>query len=155
MSGFFDSLSEQQTLSLGRRLGGLLSPGDIVGIRGELGAGKTVLVRGICEGLGLRQRTRSPSFTFMNRYRGPVDVYHIDLYRVGSPGDLATLGWEEAVCGDSIALIEWAERLGPLLPEASIEIDITVTGEETRRIQFTVHNQKHRKMIDEVIARCA
>jgi tRNA threonylcarbamoyladenosine biosynthesis protein TsaE len=81
VGSFFDSAGEEQTLDLGKRLGNGLSPGDIVAIRGELGAGKTVLVRGICEGLGLTQRTRSPSFTFMNRYRGPIDVYHIDLYR--------------------------------------------------------------------------
>ncbi len=153
MGSFFDSEDEEQTLELGRRLGRCLSPGDIVAVRGELGAGKTVLVRGICEGLGLTQRTRSPSFTFVNRYRGPIDVYHIDLYRVESLDDLATLGWEEAVRNDSVALIEWAERLGPLLPDASIEIDITVTGEDTRRMKFTLHSEKHAEMIDEVLGR--
>jgi tRNA threonylcarbamoyladenosine biosynthesis protein TsaE len=149
---FCDSEGEEHTLALGRRLGAALSGGDIVAIKGELGAGKTVLVRGICEGLGLKQRTRSPSYTFMNRYRGPVDVYHIDLYRVGSLEDLATLGWEEAVRDDSVALIEWAERLGPLLPEASMEVHIAVTGEEARRIRFTPHTDEHAKVIDEILA---
>ncbi|KPJ61621.1 MAG: hypothetical protein AMJ46_00540 [Latescibacteria bacterium DG_63] len=152
MGRFFESGSEKETLALGRRLGGLLSRGDIVGIRGELGAGKTVLVRGICDGLGIRQRTRSPSFTFMNRYRGPVDVYHIDLYRVGDPGDLATLGWEEALRADSVTLIEWADRLGSLLPESSIQIDMEVTGEQTRRIQFTTQTDNHAAMIEKLLA---
>jgi tRNA threonylcarbamoyladenosine biosynthesis protein TsaE len=150
---FFDSSSEEETWHLGRRLGRLLSTGDVVAIRGELGAGKTVLVRGICDGVGTRQRTRSPSFTFMSRYRGTINVYHLDLYRVEGPGDLDTLGWEEVVAGDSIVLIEWADRLGALLPEGSIEIDIEMTGEETRRVRFTASTERHSSIVERVLAR--
>ena len=150
----FDSESEEQTLSLGRKLGGFLSRGDVVGIKGELGAGKSVLVRGICEGLGIKQRTRSPSFTFMNRYRGPVDVYHIDLYRIGGPGDLATLGWEEVVYGEAITLIEWAEKLAPFLPPVSIEVDIEVTGEETREIRLAAVAKRQKSIIEDVLMSC-
>ncbi|UCF79647.1 MAG: tRNA (adenosine(37)-N6)-threonylcarbamoyltransferase complex ATPase subunit type 1 TsaE [Candidatus Eiseniibacteriota bacterium] len=151
MEGVFESESEEQTLAFGRRLGSLLVRGDVVGIRGELGAGKSVVVRGICEGLGIRQRTRSPSFTFVNRYGGPVDVYHVDLYRVAETADLATLGWEDAVYSDAVTLIEWAEKLGALMPQASIRIDIDVTGEESRRIRLSSPGKNHEDIVRKVL----
>jgi len=151
LQAVFNSESEGQTLGLGRRIGSNLVRGDVVAIRGELGAGKSVIVRGICEGLGMTQRTRSPSFTFMNRYRGPVDVYHLDLYRIEHMGELATLGWEEVIYSDAITLIEWAEKLETLLPPASFEINIEVTGEETRRITLKTNVERHERIIEEIL----
>jgi tRNA threonylcarbamoyladenosine biosynthesis protein TsaE len=147
----FDSESEEQTLSLGSKIGRNLSRGDVVAISGELGAGKSVVARGICQGLGIVQRTRSPSFTFMNRYRGPVDVYHIDLYRIERTGELATLGWEEILCSDAITVIEWADKLGPSLPPASLEIIIEITGEETRRIVLKANAERHEQIIGDIL----
>ncbi|MFH0777557.1 MAG: tRNA (adenosine(37)-N6)-threonylcarbamoyltransferase complex ATPase subunit type 1 TsaE [Candidatus Eisenbacteria bacterium] len=143
--------SEEETLRIGREIGGFLSAGDVVAIRGELGAGKSVLVRGVCEGLGVRQRTRSPSFTFMIRYRGPVDVYHIDLYRVEAAGDLATLGWEEAVYGEAVTVIEWAEKLQSFLPPASVQIGIEVTGEESRNVEVEASDDRHGGLIEKLV----
>ncbi|MCX5801645.1 MAG: tRNA (adenosine(37)-N6)-threonylcarbamoyltransferase complex ATPase subunit type 1 TsaE [Candidatus Eisenbacteria bacterium] len=151
MQAVVDSGSEEQTLSLGKKIGRSLVRGDVVGIRGELGAGKSVIVRGICEGLGIAQRTRSPSFTFMNRYRGPVDVYHIDLYRIERMGELATLGWEEVLYSDSITLIEWADKFGPLLPPASLDISIEMTGEETRRITLKASAERHERIVEDIL----
>jgi len=151
LQAVFDSESEEQTLSLGKRVGRGLGRGDVVAIKGELGAGKSVIVRGICEGLGMVQRTRSPSFTFMNRYRGPIDVYHIDLYRIEHAGELATLGWEEMLYSDSITLIEWADKLGSFLPPASLDISIEITGEETRRISLTANVGRHERIIEDIL----
>lgn len=151
MQAVFDSESEEQTLSLGKRVGRGLGRGDVVAIKGELGAGKSVIVRGICEGLGMVQRTRSPSFTFMNRYRGPIDVYHIDLYRIEREGELATLGWEEMLYSDSITLIEWADKLGSFLSRASLDISIEITGEETRRISLTANVGRHERIIEDIL----
>jgi len=151
LQAVFNSESEEQTLGLGRRIGSSLVRGDVVAIRGELGAGKSVIVRGICEGLGTTQRTRSPSFTFMNRYRGPIDVYHLDLYRIECMGELATLGWEEVIYSDAITLIEWAEKLGTFLPRASFEISIEVTGEEKRRITLKTNVERHERIIEDLL----
>jgi len=151
LQAVFDSESEEQTLSLGKRVGRGLGRGDVVAIKGELGAGKSVIVRGICEGLGMVQRTRSPSFTFMNRYRGPIDVYHIDLYRIEREGELATLGWEEMLYSDSITLIEWADKLGSFLSRASLDISIEITGEETRRISLTANVGRHERIIEDIL----
>jgi tRNA threonylcarbamoyladenosine biosynthesis protein TsaE len=151
LQALFDSKNEEQTLSLGRKIGRNLSRGDVVAIKGELGAGKSVIVRGICQGLGISQRTRSPSFTFMNRYRGPVDVYHVDLYRIERTGELATLGWEDVLYSDSITIIEWADKLQSFLPSASLEISIEITGDETRRIALKANAERHEGIIEDIL----
>jgi len=139
--------SEEETLSLGRRLGGVLERGDVVAIKGELGAGKTVLVRGVCEGLGVRQRTRSPSFAFVNHYRGPVDVYHVDLYRVETAGELGTLGLEDLFFSNSVTLIEWAEKGAQLLPAWALDVTLEVTGEDERRIVLRGGTERQKEML--------
>jgi tRNA threonylcarbamoyladenosine biosynthesis protein TsaE len=151
LQAVIDSENEDQTLSLGKKIGHSLSRGDVVAIKGELGAGKSVIARGICEGLGMLQRTRSPSFTFMNRYRGPIDVYHIDLYRIERMGELATLGWEDVLYSDAITVIEWADKLGFLLPPASLEISIEITGEETRRISLKANAERHEGIVEDIL----
>jgi tRNA threonylcarbamoyladenosine biosynthesis protein TsaE len=148
----FLSGSEEETASLGRRIGRLLAAGDVVGMTGELGAGKSILARAICEGLGIRQRTRSPSFAFVNRYRGPVEVFHVDLYRVEGPGDLATLGLDEMLFGRGVTLIEWAEKLGRTLPEDALEILIESVGEDERRITLKGRGAGGRKLVAELSA---
>jgi tRNA threonylcarbamoyladenosine biosynthesis protein TsaE len=139
--------SEEETLSLGRRLGGVLERGDVVAIKGELGAGKSVLVRGVCEGLGVRQRTRSPSFAFVNHYRGPVDVYHVDLYRVEAASELGTLGLEELFFSNSVTLIEWAEKGAQLLPAWALDVTLEVTGEHERRIVLAGETERQKEML--------
>ncbi len=143
----FVSGSEEETASLGRKVGRLLAAGDVVAMTGELGAGKSVLARGICEGLGIKQRTRSPSFAFVNRYRGPVEVFHVDLYRVRGPGDLATLGLDDILSGRNVTLIEWAEKLGRTLPEATLEVLIEAAGEDERRITVRGGSETGRKLV--------
>ncbi len=148
----FVSGSEEETASLGRRIGRLLAAGDVVAMTGELGAGKSVLARGICQGLGIKHRTRSPSFAFINRYRGPVDVFHVDLYRVEGTGDLATLGLEEILFGSNVTLIEWAEKLEPALSQAALQIRIEASGEDERRIVVRGVGEAGRKLVKDLSA---
>ncbi len=109
----FECQSPQETFELGVQFGKHLAPGDIVLLYGDLGAGKTTLVQGICRGLGLSPElpVRSPTFTLINEHEANHPIYHIDLYRLESMADIENLGLEEYLFGDGITLIEWAEKL--------------------------------------------
>jgi len=126
------------TVALGRRLAKRLGPGDCVALIGGLGAGKTVLVRGIAAGLGLADErwVSSPTFVLAHEYPADVPVHHLDLYRLSSPqAELAGLGIEEMLA-DGVVLIEWADRAGSALPRRRWQIDIEITARTGRR--FTV-----------------
>ena len=123
------------TLALGRKLAEGLRRGDCVALAGSLGAGKTVLVRGIAAGLGLRdpRLVSSPTFVLVHEYPARVRVYHLDLYRMASPAaELAELGLDEML-EEGVVLIEWADRAGGALPVPRWEIDIEIVGERRRR----------------------
>src|SRR3972149_11403002 len=104
--------SADETEALGRTLGTLIAPGDVVALSGELGAGKTVLVRGIVPGAGSLAHVASPTFTLIREYAGPVPLFHADLYRLDTPAQLIDLGLEEFFDRGGIVVIEWAERGG-------------------------------------------
>jgi tRNA threonylcarbamoyladenosine biosynthesis protein TsaE len=128
--------SAQETRELARRFAGRLRRGEIVTLQGELGTGKTVFVKGICEAFGAHDRVSSPSFVILNRYDGKdtngneLLIYHLDLYRVRSLDEIYDLGYEEFFYGDGITLIEWAEQLGDLLPmrRYDVHLDYGMTG---------------------------
>ncbi|MCK4547442.1 MAG: tRNA (adenosine(37)-N6)-threonylcarbamoyltransferase complex ATPase subunit type 1 TsaE [Candidatus Eisenbacteria sp.] len=113
-----------------------LQGGDVVGLSGDLGSGKTCLARGICRGLGVEDRVTSPSFLTVNEYRGRLRVFHIDLYRVGRVTDLRTDGYDEMIFGSGVALIEWSEKIAGVLPEDRLDISIEITGRQSRRLIF-------------------
>jgi tRNA threonylcarbamoyladenosine biosynthesis protein TsaE len=113
------SASEQETFEMGRAFGATLSAPVLVLLHGELGSGKTVFIRGICDALGVpRRMVRSPSFTLINHYTGRAKVVHVDLYRLHGEADLASIGMEEILESAAVVLVEWAERLGETPPEA-------------------------------------
>ena len=143
---FFDSPCEECSLLLGRAIGELLEPGDILALRGELGAGKTLFARGIARGLGVSPEIRvtSPTFTIINEYTARLRLYHLDLYRISGPEDLETLPWEESLFGNGAAIIEWPERLGRLLPAERWDIGFTISGEESREIRLRGLGGKNR-----------
>ena len=127
--------SEAQTRALAEALARSLRAGDVVLLFGDLGMGKTVFARGLARGLGVAEaHVRSPSFTLVNRYDGRETVYHVDLYRIDRPGDLEELGLEEILGGDGVAVVEWAERLGPYRPERAIAVRLTDRGGNEREI---------------------
>lgn len=145
------SPNEFYTFELGRFIGSQLLPGDILALWGELGAGKTLITRGIARGLGIPSSTpvTSPTYTFINEYDGRVHLYHLDLYRLTSSDELETLPWGEALYGGGVAVIEWPERLGDHLPEERWDIRIAPTGDETRRISILAHGEKERSRLDQ------
>jgi tRNA threonylcarbamoyladenosine biosynthesis protein TsaE len=124
------------TVELGRFLGERAEAGDVVALRGDLGAGKTVLARGVARGLGVPEPVpvTSPTFTLINEYEARLRLYHIDLYRLGEPDELETLPWREALFGEGVAVIEWPERMEERLPEERLEIVLEIAGDDERRI---------------------
>src|SRR5262245_53103122 len=120
---------------LGRRLGALLFPGAVVALIGQLGAGKTHLVRAIAEGAGVRDLgiVTSPTFVRLQEYHGRMPIYHFDAYRLPSAAAFDDLGAQELFESDGICLIEWADRVAPSLPHDHLRVELTVTGETSRR----------------------
>lgn len=131
---------EAATVALAGRLAPLLRPGDVVTLRGDLGAGKTALARAIIRHLAgdPAEEVPSPTFTLVQTYEHlSPPVWHFDLYRLSDPGEVVELGWEEARA--ACALVEWPERLGPLLPRDRLEVEMTLDGPEARRAVLTGH----------------
>jgi len=131
------SQSPEETAAAGERLGRTLGPSDVVGLIGELGAGKTCFVQGLTHGLGVTARATSPTFVLVNEYRGRLPVHHVDAYRTTTVTELTDLGLEEMLDGDGVTVIEWAEKARPLLPSRTIYVRIDGVGDEPRMITIT------------------
>lgn len=133
----FETRSEEETLALGRTLGGLLPQHALVLLIGDLGAGKTTLAKGIADGRGAARAedVSSPTFTLIHEYGDPVSVYHLDLYRLDTPEEARRLGVEDIYDAPALVLVEWGERFPSLLPEKRIEIRIRLAGEHSREIE--------------------
>ena len=128
------SLAPAETQAIGERLGASLGPGAVVACTGELGAGKTCFLQGLARGLGVTGPVTSPTFVLVNQYRGRLPVYHLDAYRTGSLTELVDLGLEEMLHGDGVTVIEWADKLLPLLPARTIRVHLAGLGDEPREI---------------------
>ncbi|MCX5913337.1 MAG: tRNA (adenosine(37)-N6)-threonylcarbamoyltransferase complex ATPase subunit type 1 TsaE [Deltaproteobacteria bacterium] len=124
-----------ETIRLGKSLGELLRPGDVVALIGDLGAGKTTLAKGIATGAGVEDESEvtSPSFVLVNEYQGRFPIYHADLYRLQEAREVEDLGWEEFIFGEGISLLEWAEKIPGILPEERIEVRIFWIGPAERK----------------------
>lgn len=133
------SKSDKQTEEIGQKLAKSLKGGDIVALYGDLGAGKTVFVKGIARGLGIKKRILSPTFVFIRSYplTSGKQLYHVDLYRGQSRQDFEALGLSEIFSKNNIVVIEWAEKLKDTLPKNRIDIHIKKEGEKIRRINIT------------------
>lgn len=111
-----------------------LKAGDVLALEGDLGAGKTVFAKGLAEGLGIQATIDSPTFTIVKEYQGRIPFYHLDVYRLESADE--ALGFEEYLYGDGVCLIEWASRISDWLPDDSIDIRLTVLGDDRRQIDL-------------------
>jgi tRNA threonylcarbamoyladenosine biosynthesis protein TsaE len=132
--------SAEETIAFGRKLAAEFSPPLLVLLRGDLGAGKTTLAKGIAEGLhaASAQDVTSPTFTLIHEYRGPRStLYHIDLYRIDTQRELETLGLDDLVAENSILLIEWGEKFPRLQRDRDLEIALERVGENGRSIQLS------------------
>ena len=116
--------SEDETVQLGRKFARILNSGSIVALIGDLSAGKTTFIKGICDELGVEEDVGSPTFTLINEYNGELPVYHIDCYREQNVRGWIDIGIEEYLYGSGITLIEWAEMLENLLPAETIRVEI-------------------------------
>ncbi|ABZ84287.1 conserved hypothetical protein [Heliomicrobium modesticaldum Ice1] len=121
---------ESATEELGRWLAERVRPGDILLLYGDLGAGKTTLVRGLARRLGYAGRVTSPTFTLVHEYEGDLPIYHFDLYRLDEPDQVWEIGWADYLRGEGVLCIEWPERLGGLMPDEALTIRLSHPGEE-------------------------
>jgi tRNA threonylcarbamoyladenosine biosynthesis protein TsaE len=136
----FTTSSAEATIALGRKLARSLKPPKLILLRGDLGAGKTTMAKGIAEGFqaASQEEVTSPTFTLVHEYRGPeATLYHIDLYRVDTERQLDTLGLDDLIAANSILLIEWGEKFPRFIRERDLEISLDSLGENERHIRVS------------------
>lgn len=133
----FVSKSESETVGIGRDFAGRLGPGSFVALYGDLGAGKTQFVKGICSALDVNEIVNSPTFTIVNEYHGTLPVFHIDLYRMKNIEEILGIGFDEYLEAGGICLVEWAEKLDGIIPEERFEVRMSVVDDTTREISVT------------------
>ena len=147
-----DLPSPQKTQALGRVLGRIAEPADIITLEGDLGAGKTALTQAI--GLGLEVDPQiyitSPTFSLMQEYQGRLMLYHMDLYRLAGEDDIENLGFSEYLYGNGLTVIEWPERLGSLMPKERLHVRLLVTGENSRTAQLTPYGSLWQKKVADI-----
>lgn len=142
---------EEQTYWIGEALGRLLEAGDLVCLYGDLGTGKTSLAYGIALGLDVEEEyVPSPTFTFVNEYRGRVPFYHMDLYRLKDSRELEGIGFDEYIDSDGVTVIEWAERAEEALPEERLNIYISFVSADSREIGFMAEGERYQMLLAEL-----
>jgi len=131
------TLSPARTKALGRLMGRMLRAGDVIAISGELGTGKTVLIKGIAAGLGIDERNvTSPTFILMNEYAGRMPVYHFDAYRIVRAAEIEELGADDYFFGNGVSLIEWADRVAGSLPADRLDVTAGHVNESRRLFEM-------------------
>jgi len=147
------SHSAAQTRRFGARLGMLLRPGDVVGLEGDLGTGKTSLVQGVGQGMGVAEPITSPTFTLVAEYRPPPPapvLYHVDVYRLDdAPQEALAFGLDDYLGGDGVCIIEWAERVESLLPPERLWLRFRHLGESKRGILLYASGDRYRALLRE------
>jgi len=126
--------SQEETFDVGYELGKKAKKGDIFGLIGDLGTGKTILAKGIAKGLGINEEITSPTFTLLEVYEAAIPLYHFDLYRISDDSELENLFFEEYWYDDGVSVIEWAERAMKRLPNDIFIIRLEYTGKNRRKI---------------------
>ena len=144
--------SASETIRVGKGIGSRLRSGDVVALVGELGAGKTQLIKGLAAGVGMRNSTyiSSPSFTLINEYPGKIPFYHIDLFRLEREKEAEELGLEDYFQGGGITAIEWADKIPSLLPKEMLFIHIAYAGKNTRSIEIIGKGKRFEDLIDQM-----
>lgn len=144
----FHSRSPSQTIRIGKQLGRLLQRGDVVALAGDLGTGKTQLIKGLAQGIGVKKSAyvSSPSFTLINEYPGRITLYHMDLYRM-EEAEAKELGLEEYFQGEGVSAVEWADRIPSLLPAQLLWIHFFYTGKQTRTIEVIPKGKRYEALL--------
>ena len=135
--------SARETMLVGEKLAKKLVPGDVVALYGNLGSGKTTFTKGVGKGLGVKnpERINSPTFVLIKEYKGKIPLYHLDLYRMGDLKEIENLAIEEYIYGDGVTVIEWAEKIKPLLPEKLVSVRLKAKSGNKREV--LVEDSRH------------
>ena len=139
---FYISSSEKETIEFGKIIGKIAKSGQIILLKGDLGSGKTRLVKGIAEALNSNQEVISPTYNLINEYSGKVTLFHMDLYRLDNEMDLLNIGFEEYLYREGIVVIEWPELAFDLLPEDFLLINFEIVSKEKRKLKFEASGKK-------------
>ena len=140
--------SRSGTESLGKAIGCALTGGEVLALIGELGAGKTALVRGIASGLGAPPNSvSSPTFMLIHKYHGRLPLIHADLYRLHTDAEVETIGLPDYFTGQAVIAIEWADRFPTLLPKDRLEVRLTHRSLTTRKVQLTAHGPQSLRLL--------
>jgi len=144
--------SSKETKKLGKEVGKELSRGSIIALTGELGSGKTTLIQGIGEGIGVSSMIKSPSFTIIHKYPGRIPLYHFDLYRLKDEREIIPLGYEEYFYKrEGIIVVEWAEKIKNLLPAEHLKIDIQILNLSKRKISLNPQGSYYEKLVKRLL----
>ena len=145
--------SPEETRALGEAVAGLLRPGDVVSLTGDLGAGKTTFVQGAAAELGVTEPVLSPTFTLVREYRGSLPIYHLDVYRLDRIQDVIDLGFEELVDRQALVFVEWGDAIEALLPADHLQIELHIPDEGTgRRVEITWYGRSWSGRVEHLAA---
>lgn len=147
----FETKSPEETEAVGFQLAKMVPPGTLVALQGDLAAGKTCLVRGMAKYFAENAPVHSPTFTLVNQYGDITPLYHLDLYRLGDPKELADLGYEEIFDSDGVCVVEWSERAEGFLPNHRIDIRLAHGGGDVRTFHITNYGIELPERFDEII----
>jgi tRNA threonylcarbamoyladenosine biosynthesis protein TsaE len=142
--------SPEQTQQLGKRLGEIARPGDVILLVGKLGAGKTCLAQGIARGLGIDDYAASPSFVLVRELYGRLPLYHMDFYRLDNIEEIAELGLDEYFYGRGVSVVEWAEKALSLLPPENLLIEMEYVDESERRLRLKPTGKRYRQILEQL-----
>ena len=132
--GVINLADEAATAELAKTVASVSRPGDVIALWGDLGAGKTCFIQGLCSGLGVEEPVTSPTFTLINEYRGRLPVAHFDLYRLNDPESVLDIGFDEYIDSNQVCLIEWADKFLEIMPADAIEVRIEIGEGERRKL---------------------
>lgn len=145
------SNSVSQTLKIGQKIAAHLCGGEIILLFGALGAGKTVLAKGIAQGLGInKNEVISPTFVLLRVHQGKHSLQHFDLYRINNPEEIFALGYEEYLYSKAVTIIEWPQRLKFLLPREFLKIMLFTKAKNKRQIKFIAQGPRYRKLLEKI-----
>ena len=137
--------------TLGKKLAKRLKGGDILCLFGDLGSGKTTMIKGVAEGLKINpKKVNSPTFVLMNIYEGRLPLFHFDLYRLEDIEGISSIGYDEFLYGDGVSVIEWADRLGEFLPEEYLKVELKHKKLDERVIRLTAKGRRHQNIIGKI-----
>lgn len=147
------TVSDHETINLGRKLGAALREGDVIALVGELGSGKTWFTKGIGLGLDISSDTviTSPSFSLVNEYEGRCTFFHMDGYRLENLSDFLSAGLDEYLHQNGVVAMEWADRWPEILPDWNVKVEIAIVDERSRKISLSGHHLRALEILEDVI----